>query len=159
MHRQISDLLRALPANAGPDLERLGLAGALRQAVAREVEGRFEGVSWQVEPEAEARSVPPHAAEVVYYAAREAIRNAARYAQGNGLAHPLRLRIAIAWRGGLQVVVEDNGVGIAGAQPTGGGSGQGLALHSTMMAVIGGSLSVESLPGRYTRVTLFLPQP
>jgi chemotaxis protein histidine kinase CheA len=33
-----------------------------------------------------------------------------------------------------------------------------LALHSTMMAVIGGFLSVESAPGQYTRITLELPE-
>ena len=38
------------------------------------------------------------------------------------------------------------------------GTGQGLALHSTLMAVVGGSLSVESVPGRYTRVLLSLPE-
>jgi chemotaxis protein histidine kinase CheA len=37
------------------------------------------------------------------------------------------------------------------------GSGQGLALHSTLLAVIGGSLSVESEPGVYTRVRIRLP--
>ena len=28
--------------------------------------------------------------------------------------------------------------------------GQGLALHSAMMAVVGGTLAVESAPGAYT---------
>jgi nitrogen-specific signal transduction histidine kinase len=37
------------------------------------------------------------------------------------------------------------------------GSGQGLALHSTLLAVIGGSLSVESEVGAYTRVRIYLP--
>ena len=37
------------------------------------------------------------------------------------------------------------------------GCGQGLALHSTLLAVVGGTLSVESEPGRYTRVLLCLP--
>jgi nitrogen-specific signal transduction histidine kinase len=38
-----------------------------------------------------------------------------------------------------------------------GGSGGGLALHSTLMAVVGGTLSTESVPGDYTRVSLVLP--
>jgi len=38
-----------------------------------------------------------------------------------------------------------------------GGSGQGLALHSTLLAVVGGTLAVESLPGAYTRILLTLP--
>jgi signal transduction histidine kinase len=39
-----------------------------------------------------------------------------------------------------------------------GSSGQGLALHSTLMAVIGGSLTVSSHPGQYTRLMIDLPQ-
>jgi nitrogen-specific signal transduction histidine kinase len=39
-----------------------------------------------------------------------------------------------------------------------GGSGQGLTLHSTMMAVVNGSLALESSPGAYTRVILRLPE-
>ena len=37
------------------------------------------------------------------------------------------------------------------------GGGNGLALHSTMMAVVGGTLAVESEVGSYTRVILTLP--
>jgi hypothetical protein len=32
-----------------------------------------------------------------------------------------------------------------------------LALHTTMMAVVGGSLTSESVPGAYTRIRLSLP--
>jgi len=36
-------------------------------------------------------------------------------------------------------------------------SGQGLALYSTLMAIVGGSLNVSSHPGEFTRVILELP--
>jgi hypothetical protein len=36
------------------------------------------------------------------------------------------------------------------------GSGQGLVLHSTLMAVIGGSLTIETKAGEYTRVILII---
>ncbi len=39
-------------------------------------------------------------------------------------------------------MIEDNGIGL------------GLGLNNTMIAVIGGELSVDSLPGQFTRVTL-----
>ncbi|NJN99286.1 MAG: hypothetical protein HC875_36930, partial [Anaerolineales bacterium] len=58
---------------------------------------------------------------------------------------------------GWELVIEDNGVGLASGSSGSGGSGQGLALHSTMMAVVGGTLALESIPGAYTRVTLSLP--
>ena len=35
--------------------------------------------------------------------------------------------------------------------------GQGLALHSTLMAIAGGSLLVESTPGQMTRAELVMP--
>ncbi len=35
--------------------------------------------------------------------------------------------------------------------------GQGLALHSTLMAVVGGSLVAERVQGGITRITLALP--
>jgi signal transduction histidine kinase len=55
------------------------------------------------------------------------------------------------------VSVEDSGVGLTAVSPN-NGSGQGLAIHSTMMAVIGGTLTTDSVPGQYTRVSLTLPQ-
>ena len=55
-------------------------------------------------------------------------------------------------------VIEDDGVGMGAAQASDQGSGQGLGLHSTMMAVIGGALTAESAPGAYTRITLALPE-
>jgi signal transduction histidine kinase len=73
-------------------------------------------------------------------------------------ARPLHLRVEVAWRDGLEILIEDDGVGFGTAGPSTADSGQGLALHSTMMAVVGGTLAVESLPGAYMRVLLTLPQ-
>jgi signal transduction histidine kinase len=159
-HRRISDLLRDMPSGAAPQVARLGLLGALRKAVDEEFAGAFNNVTWQVEPEAEqqAGEVAPLAAEVLYYAAREAVRNAARYGRGGDPARPLHLKVATRTKGGLELAVEDDGVGMAASVRESGGSGQGLALHSTMMAVVGGSLATESVVGKYTRVTLSLPE-
>jgi hypothetical protein len=43
-----------------------------------------------------------------------------------------------------------------GSPPT--GIGQKLALHSTLMAVIGGELSFEQLPGQFSQVKLRAPK-
>jgi signal transduction histidine kinase len=174
VHRQIADLLREMPAITVPQVVRLGLVGALRQVVEDELETAFDKVAWQVEPEAEQkmRAISPLTAEVLFYAAREAIRNAARHGRDRD-DRPLHLMVRIAWRprpsepergasagqeqSGLRITVEDNGVGIESTRGSSGGSGHGLALHSTMMAVIGGTLAVESVAGAYTRVSLMLP--
>src|SRR5262249_44589977 len=73
VHRQIANLLHAMPATAAPEVARLGLIGALRQAIDGEFGSAFDGVRWQIEPEAEqaAWSIPALTAEVFFYAARE----------------------------------------------------------------------------------------
>ncbi|HUS17060.1 MAG TPA: ATP-binding protein, partial [Chloroflexia bacterium] len=159
VHRQISDLLRELPAATAPEVTQLGLVGALQQTVRDELGSAFDAVTWDVGPDAAAAAgrIAPLTAEVVFYAAREAIRNAARYGRPAGGAGPLHLHVGLACRDGLEVLIEDDGVGLGAAERKDGGSGQGLALHSTMMAVVGGSLATESVPGRYTRVQLLLP--
>jgi signal transduction histidine kinase len=158
IHHQLADLLRDLPIARAPEVGRLGLLGALRRAVAGELGGAFEAIRWEISPEAERRipNIPPTTGEVIYYAAREAIRNAARHGRGPEGEAPLRLRLTAAWQSGLRLVVADNGVGLSASVETGTG-GQGLALHSTMMAVVGGSLSVESQDGEGTEVILTLP--
>jgi len=159
LHGRVADLLRAMPAPPAPALAELGLAGALRQALEAERGRSFDDVVWEADPQAEcaAQELPARTAEVLYYAAREAMRNAARYGRGEDTSRPLRLHLALTWQEGLQILIEDNGVGLGAPGAAAGGSGQGLALHSTMMSVIGGSLAVASLPGVYTRVTLSLP--
>jgi signal transduction histidine kinase len=177
IHRQLANLLRAMPAATAPGVEGYGLIGALQRTVNDELEGAFDEVEWQIDPGAEAltRSLPPVIVEVVYAAAREGIRNAARHGRGEDSQYRLCLKIALqsSEQGGLRLRLEDNGVGLedryaASAARLGGafevdginsaGSGQGLALHSTLMAVIGGSLALRSQPGQRTCLTLELPQ-
>ncbi len=157
VHQQISQLLRDMPGAVTSDLARVGLIEALRRTVENEQRHAFDEVAWHIQPGVEPKieAIPALSAEVLFYAAREAIRNAAKHARAE-IAAPLRLKITVCWREGLEMTIEDDGVGLA-ARRSDGGSGQGLALHSTMLAVIGGTLSLESEPGAYTRVILALP--
>ncbi len=161
VHHQIADLLHELPTAAAPEVAQLGLIPALRGALDGELAGAFDGVTWNVDPAAEAlaQDVPLLTAEVLYYAAREAIRNAAVYGRGDQPKRPLHLCVVVCagQDAGLSIAIEDDGVGVGQADGSPGGSGHGLALHSTMMAVIGGSLTVESAPGQFTRVTISIP--
>jgi signal transduction histidine kinase len=159
-HRQISDLLREIPKTTLPTLSRLGLIGALQRVVGEELPGVFDKVTWQVAPEAEqvTRSLLPLTAEVLFYAAREAIRNAGRHGRAGQPQRPLHLHLTVSVQDGLIICIEDDGVGLETAKSANGGSGQGLALHSTMLAIVGGLLDVKSAPGSYTQVTLTLPQ-
>ncbi len=156
VHRALSDLLREMPAGASPQLERQGLLNALRSSVGEEFASAFDAVTWTIDAEAEARACALSAlnAEVLYAAAREAIRNAAKHGRGGQNINPLHLSICAQWCDGLTLEIQDDGVGFVSAL---NGSGQGLALHTTMMAVIGGALTIERLQSQ-TRVRLFLPE-
>jgi signal transduction histidine kinase len=153
-HRRIADLLRDMPAAGAPAVARLGLFAALRQAVDDELGEAFVEVSWEIAPEAEraARGLPPLTAEALFFAGREAARNAARHGRREGA---LCLRIAAEASDGLVIVIEDNGAGDGVSPGAAAGSGQGLALHSTLMAVVGGTLAAEATAAGM-RVTLRL---
>jgi signal transduction histidine kinase len=160
IHREISNLLLDLPGASTLEVSRLGVFEALRQVLDGELKDGFDAVSWQIPAEVEqsARSLPPLAAEVLFFAAREAMRNSARHGRSSIDKSPLHLKVSASDLNGLELVIEDDGVGLGEAGPYTSGSKQGLALHSTMMAVVGGSLAVESLPGKLTRVLLTLPR-
>lgn len=160
LHRQISDLLNDLPATQAPDVARRGLIAALHRLIQKEMADSFDEVHWQVTPEAEgqAAKIDSLSAEVAFFAAREVIRNASRHARIDAGNHGLVLKISLEWQDGLEMRIEDNGLGINFSQADSGAAGHGLALHSTLLAVIGGSLSIESAPGEFTRVILYVPQ-
>jgi len=158
VHRRVSALLREMPSGLTSEVGKLGLLGAVRQMVEKEMAADFDGIEWDLAPEAEAgaRALPTLTADVIFYAAKEVIRNSARHGRGGEAGRPLRLRISAAWNGGLELRISDDGVGPVSAGPSSGG--HGLALHSTMMAVLGGSLVSEPREGGGTAVTIGLPQ-
>jgi signal transduction histidine kinase len=155
-HRRISKLLRDLPEPGDPLLVKRGLFAALRRLLESELAGSFASVAWEIEPGAEesARSLPLLTQEVIYYAAREALRNAARHARPSDAAQPLRLVVSAHTGDGLEICVQDNGPGLPSAGTAWLDSGHGLALHTTMMALVGGSLSIDSLAGFGAKVIL-----
>lgn len=156
VHRALSDLLREMPTGAAPQIERYGVLGALQRAVDDEFANAFDGVTWQADPRAElaARQLPALSGEVVYAAAREAVRNAGKHGRGKESRAPLHLAIRAFVQDGLVVEIWDDGVGPADSA---NGSGQGLQLHSTMMAVIGGALTLERV-GAQTCARIRVPE-
>lgn len=66
----------------------------------------------------------------------------------------LRLLLTVAVEDGqLGLTIEDNGRGDARVV----GNGHGLELHSTLMAIAGGSLAFETVPEKMTRARLLMP--
>ncbi len=81
-HGQVSNLLRELPPTVTPEIARLGLMAALRKAVEVEFAHAFAEVTWRCDEgiEGQMAALSPVAAETLYYAARELVRNAAKHA-------------------------------------------------------------------------------
>ena len=82
-HRSVSNLLRSIPSSQPDRLVRLGLDGAIRDELETELSGAFDAVSLEFQADAlEAfQRLPPFMGEVLFYAAREALRNAAKHAR------------------------------------------------------------------------------
>ena len=80
VHHQVADLLHAIQPGTAQEVSQLGLFGALRQVVNSELDAAFDGVAWAVTPEVEAclGRLSPLSTELVFYAAREVMRNASR---------------------------------------------------------------------------------
>jgi signal transduction histidine kinase len=158
MHHQISNLLHELPTSSPPNLFRQGFVEAIKVLITEEFPNAFDNVALQIDEYSPSviENLSPTTIEVLYYATREAIRNSARYGRGKSIAAHLDLSISIKFeKDRILIMIEDNGIGLTTTLSK--TSGQGLALHSTMMAIVGGELVFESIPNEYTRVSLILP--
>lgn len=83
----------------------------------------------------------------VYFVASEALANAVKHSQAS------RIELALGRRdGSLVLSVRDDGVG--GADPRGG---SGLVGLTDRVEALGGSIRVDSRPGRGTKITADLP--
>lgn len=156
-HKQISDLLHDMPTTTAPEVARLGFITAFQRSVQNDFTTVFDAIRWDITPKAEtaAATLPTLTAEVVFYAAREVVRNAAKHGRGDAAGRPLNLTITMQHQEQLTITIADDGVGVGHSNTA--GSGQGLALHSTMMAVVGGSVVVDTAANQFTHVTLTVP--
>ena len=157
-HRRISDLMRQLPLATPHSLGQGGLPAALRSLVENRFAGDFGRVEWAIDPEAEdlARQIPLFMAEVLFFAARELMRNAADHAPGGEDRRALVLWVELSrLEQNLRLVISDNGIGIhlLGSHA----KGSGLRIHSAMLASIGGQLEISPRPGGGTRGVIDLP--
>jgi signal transduction histidine kinase len=154
----LTDELESLAASTIDNLERLcggglpavlvegGPGGALESA-AHPL--RRAGLEVVVLDRTEGRS-PPDVEAAVYFCALEAVQNAAKHARAT------RLEVGLAdfktdgrFEGGLEFTVRDDGIGF---DPTAVVAGNGLENLARRLAVLGGTVTVESAPGRGTTV-------
>ncbi|MBC7813329.1 MAG: hypothetical protein H7175_19375, partial [Burkholderiales bacterium] len=91
-------------------------------------------------------------------AVRESVRNAAVHGRGTDATSPLNLSVQVVFepQKGLAIHISDDGVGVEGANAVSSGSGSGLALHSALLAAVGGSLTLQARQPHGTQVCLLV---
>jgi len=159
-HRQLASMMRAMSTGAPHRLEMDGMMHAVHTMLVYDFQHSFDVVEWNVSDETSAvidDLVPPAIAEIIFAAVQEVLRNAARHARGSDLHRRLRLRISASCSPHLEVIVEDDGVGIVGQTSATTGTGGGLLTHSALLAIAGGSVTVKTSPGEGVSVRIFLP--
>jgi signal transduction histidine kinase len=106
-----------------------------------------------ITPELENLKVPSDIAEQIHHIVKEAVTNACRHAD----AGRLQVRLEPADRQAV-ITVEDDGRGFEPGRPSADGRPHfGLSTMQARATRIGGRLTVESVPGHGTRVTLWWP--
>jgi len=162
-HHRLATMMRTTAPGAPHRLERDGMMYAIRTMLEQDFQQAFDEIVWSVSDETAAyidEVTPPAIAELIFAAVQEALRNAARHARGTDIYRHLRLTLNASYnREGhyLEVIVADNGVGIASASNTTTGTGGGLLTHSALLAIAGGSLTIKSSPGDGVAVRIVLP--
>jgi two-component system CheB/CheR fusion protein len=143
--RQIRSLSKGLfPV----DVDAQGLRIALEE-LAKEITSIFR-IACQFECDDSVPIEDNFTATQLFLIAREAVQNAARHAKAT------QLTIKLHDTDGIWLSVEDNGRGLP--KDVEGGGGMGLRIMRHRSDLIGGTLQVESLDGRGTRVLLHVGQ-
>jgi signal transduction histidine kinase len=138
LHREIRTFSYLLHP---PQLKRLGLAAALARFA--EAFGRRAELAVEIDIQGEPQSLPADLELALYRVAQEAVMNVHRHAR----AERLQLRL-IQSPASVTLEVEDDGVGLADADPAGrpGEVGVGITGMQARLAQLGGALELVRLP-------------
>ena len=169
--------MRAAPIANKRRLEK-GLVSALRAALDGEFRGTFDQLTFTAPDDASAAAdaLPTIVADLLLGAVQEAVRNAGRHGRGGDLHRRLALRVGLAAdEQAVIVTVADDGVGLQSERVRDGDSGgdgavdaiqpaetagarSGLLTHGALIALVGGTLTVQSVPTQGTTVTIRVPR-
>lgn len=149
LNRTIRDVRDYITGLAPEKLRRMSFAAAVEMMLQELRGSRQIGLELIVDDEAAAALTAAQTNEALQVA-REAISNALRHGQADGLT--LRLH-----RGDAEVglLVQDNGRGFR--PETAAGRGHGLGNMQARAAAAGATLRIDSLPGAGTRVVMTFP--
>jgi signal transduction histidine kinase len=152
-HAAIDDLHRLIRDLRPSMLDDLGLLPAIRSYAESHLGSR--GIEVHCEFPDNLPAMPAEATTALYRVAQEAIANIARHAHAETV-----LVACTAGDDGIVLEVEDDGAGFEPAaltRPRASGEGLGLLGMRERLALLGGTLTVESEPGRGTRVVASMP--
>jgi chemotaxis family two-component system sensor kinase Cph1 len=129
------------------ELDALGLEAALQQLIDRwseraQVEVDFQAHRWEQRPDSEIEIT-------LYRVVQEALTNVVRHAQASFVSVAIEQR-----NGSASAVIEDNGQGFDAEQSTGR---LGVLGMRERLAIVGGTLDIESIPGDGTSVIARVP--
>lgn len=135
-------------------LDDLGLVPALRAYA----EARFEGTATRVHIETNnmTQRLPPEVEITLFRVMQEALSNVAKHAH----AHQVEVLLERYDNGMVVAHVQDDGIGFIPArylQTPEGLRGMGLLGMRERTALVGGGLTIESTPGRGTRLRIEVP--
>jgi len=146
--------VRSLSLELRPSLlDDLGLPAALRWYLDRQAERA--GFVVQFDGDIAEERLPAEVETACYRVIQEAVTNVARHAR----ARQVTVTLSVA-SGALEAVVHDDGVGfdVAGARArAAAGSSLGILGMEERVSLIGGSMHLESAPGRGTRLVARVP--
>jgi signal transduction histidine kinase len=151
---QAHERLRSLSFElASSTLFRLGLKAALEE-LCEGMSQRY-AAHFSLECERDFGVLPEETATILFKSARELLFNVVKHS-GTDTA---RILLSSENRG-IKLIVEDRGKGfkeLPGVTHRGNGSGLGLFGIRERLEDIGGTIRIESEPGQYTRIILWLP--
>jgi two-component system sensor histidine kinase UhpB len=133
-------------------LDDLGLIPALRWHMGQW--SRKLGIASALNVEGWTDRLPAHVETAIYRVIQEALTNVAKHSRAT------KVQVTLSKANGyLRAVVEDDGVGFEPSKLVEGTSFKSLGLFGMQerMALVGGSLKLESVPGKGTKVELRVP--
>lgn len=144
--RAVEDVRRTVYGLRPPALDELGLAGSLREHIERLREAT-PTLAVRLDTAYGAMDLPAAVEVACYQIATEAMTNVARH------AHAATCTVRL-WRdGGMRLLVQDDGIGLA----EGWRAGVGIASMRERVAELDGELLIEPCPPHGTRITARLP--
>ena len=130
-------------------LDDLGLIEALRRAMQEFESG---GTSATLRTRGIKRRLPPHMEYEVYQIIKEALTNVCKYSQANSVVLSVEEQAS-----SIIAVIKDDGAGFDQFEPATGRPRLGIVGMNERAALLGGTVLIDSAPGKGTVVTLTVP--